>query len=722
MRNKSNDSSRRNFLKSGSVFLLGNVVFSDPISKLLAESFSLKVNSSAFDFTCELFRGIDLLYLKYFFFNARINGNQIKRIGTEPLYIYIKIPSQHIGEEMLTKDADRFSSFTEFEIQKSYLAKSSWLAFKLTDKLKSVQFNPESLLNWKDNFDLLTIDDFAKREEKAHYSSYKAAITALKNGFMNQTLSDEPVLHATGDSGNPLQPITTFEVPYKMWISPIATPIENDQSDSGYFRALGEHIFKDDNDVKIHYHGNVNEELVEIVSPWQNSLVFKDLTNRISQPRFKVVRAICQDPTIGERNLLPAPINREELKELTMRPEYDRDVRSEFFKISSFGASTYLKYKNDDPDKFSLVAWEQKIKYARDNYVSVTFRAIDVFTGLKLLISIVAERRFKHGISYLQKKYHVAYAENEKTYADDVVISRVPFKKIIPKTAGAFFYPQMFGTADTEATKPTDDSYLVAKYRPSTTSPLDPLNIFDNNGDIVDENLLEFDYTGIDKSGVEHQFKSKIIFIPAERYVIEPGPAFNFIDENGNPQSIAPGNSVKIQDIGELNPGRDIRMSGKVYSGCIPSPTDTYKFKVEKVFSITTAPTDGRPSKLQKLIKALSEILNKEKYRASFGIQMKSELCYAKIEELKNLGHIRADSANTTFQTKNILFVPEYNSKINGADFYADNFPLIPVLQNADIIISQIDQIQGRSEYHRVKYFEGYRSSLKDLDEPADNS
>ncbi|MCD8740780.1 hypothetical protein LT679_09230 [Mucilaginibacter roseus] len=704
--------SRRSFVKSTSFFWLSKAIFTDPAIKTLADAVGLNTTPSS-DFSCELFRSSDLLYLKYFFYNARVSGKHIRRIGNKPMYVYIKAPAQHIAEELVKQDPKTFTSRNDLRLKETFLSQSSWLAFKLTDEFRSLRFDPESLLDWKNNFDMLTIDSFASRESD-RFSGYGFALQALKDEFTAQTIDDVPVLHSTASQASSHQPITTFDVPFRMSLSPIANPLTGNTQ---FTRTLGEHVFTENNLLKLHYLCTCkSRQEVKIVSPWENSLVFRTIDNELAPPRFKVVRAVCPQTADRGVELLPAPVNREELKELTMRKEYDRDVTADYFKIAALGATAYLKYKNDDPTlKFSIVGWQQKIKYARDNYVSVTFRAVDVFTGLKLLISIIAEREFKFGISFLPKKYYVAFAEKEKIYDDGVTVSKLPFKKIIPRTNGAYFYPQTFDLVSfaNGTGRRADNSYLVARNKVDC--------VFDAAQSIYPENLVVFDYTGIDKNGAEHHFQSKIVFIPAEKYVIQSG-TYQYHNEDSVLKDVVAGNPVPIIGIGELDPAQDVNLQPGTRPGCIPNPAAGYTYKLEKTFAQPLPAVPPGYSKLEILLGELKRIITLPPYRTSFAINIKNDLTYARLDGLKAVNLIGKDSTNATFRTSDILLAPEYNPNLSGPDFYLNNFPVVPALYNANVILSQIDQIQGRSEYRTVKYFNTYRNSNKDIDVPYDSN
>jgi len=226
---------------------------------------------------------------------------------------------------------------------------------------------------------MVTIDDFAVKDA-TQYTGYSDTLSLLATEFDAQSNKDLPFNHLMKGDDAPRFPISTFELPYKMQLSPIALPADKQTPENPFPRRLGEYLFEKPNDVFYYLNSNLpGKPQIDIVAPWENNLIYRDkVTFQVSPPRFKVVKVECQDTDVDDSvDLLPAPVHRYELRGLTMREDWDRDVVADYFRISSIGGSTILKYNNDDPLKYSTIAWEQRVKYARDNYVSVTFRAID---------------------------------------------------------------------------------------------------------------------------------------------------------------------------------------------------------------------------------------------------------------------------------------------------------------------------------------------------------
>jgi hypothetical protein len=447
-------------------------------------------------------------------------------------------------------------------------------------------------------------------------------------------------------------------------------------------RENGDYIFVDRNDLNIEYKNRSGN--VKIIKPWENELVFKSLDNRIEKPHFKVINyeSLSTEDKDDCSELLPAPVHRKELNGLTMRPELNRDVLSKFLKLSVFGSSTFLKYKNDDPLNYGIVAWEQDIKYARDNYVSITYRAVDAFTGLKLQISIISERHYKNGLSYLQKRYYVSYAEREKVYDNELVISGTPFKRIIPQDGGAYFHPLRIQN--------TESSYLVNQ---------EGTDAFDH------KYIIPFNYIGIDKDNKEHSLSLKIIFIPAESYELEEGRFF--YDTNDLGKYYEAPKKLGIHEIGLLDPRNEKNYKGEQDTtprvDC-PNNAD-YKYSIIKTFE------NLKSTELPELRKHIKANLK------SYQVNVNNELTFAKIDKLKEYNLISLDSSSSSFETRHLTFLPSLGIKEDGKVSYDDPFPIAPYMDEADVVISQIDQIEGLKEYRTVHFADTYKAGKRDLDE-----
>jgi len=169
-------SSRRDFIKKGSVFTIGAVVLSGPVtslfSSLLGEDEECILNSSL---TCELYRFSDLLHLKFYFFNVNkeetvLKNKLIRKDPLLPVFLYVQLPSQHISED-LVQSISNINGRGDFKRKKSFLSNKSWIALKVNENnlegvstLEELRLKPDDLLAWEDNFSLVTLDDFLSKK------------------------------------------------------------------------------------------------------------------------------------------------------------------------------------------------------------------------------------------------------------------------------------------------------------------------------------------------------------------------------------------------------------------------------------------------------------------------------------------------------------------------------------------------------------------------------
>ncbi|GAB1858039.1 hypothetical protein MHTCC0001_28760 [Flavobacteriaceae bacterium MHTCC 0001] len=680
--------SRRKFLKTSSIFTAGSISFPNIISSSIHDLFSFDdIAPITPNFSLDILRSTDQLYLQFSFYNASINGNYIfKDRVNEEAFVYVQLPPQHIAEELVT-------NINDLSRKKTFLSKPSVIALRWNPEIKRIFISEENLLNWNDIFQVITLDDFLKKvtstNEQNETLSYRTdakdtLITLKQQNFIENPLVINP------NSNQQRWPISRFETPYMMHLSPIAPPLLDDEIEDDP-RALGTFEFL----------SNATEELYRkkkesITKVWENELYFSSIDGQVSSPRFKVLQY--EPKELEDCNqtveLLPAPIHRQELHHLTMLPSAKRDVISRYFKVSSLGASTHLNYKNGKPIKgTAIVGWEQNIKYARDNEVSITFRAVDVFTTLKVLVSIKAERKFSDGKSYLLKRYFIEYLEKEKEYTTPVTIGSMVFKKIIPQSQGKYFSP-------VQVTNDASSYYVIKECDDQANCNYAPA--YD----------LIFEYIGIDKGGKSHRFTSKLIFIPAESYEITSG-TFQIKNNQGivvDQHATGATKIVKIQNIGFLNPRNNTLFEDDPGMDQISDCGDTsYKFKLVSNFK--------KKSRVYDTISKTAKEIYSGDLNLHFAIEINDEFTYAEMNSLKKIegDKVRATSENTTFQTKEMLIFSEPNKTlydVNGdakdKDPFLNTFPLVPFLHHAKVRISQIDQIEGESSYRSVGLADSY--------------
>lgn len=701
---ETNPLDRRSFIKNTAFGTLGVLnTLSCTNAKIVFEELA-DLDPSQKPIFIDLLRHEDLLNLKFHLYNVQQDSNKNFILNpNKQFYMFVELPSQHIAEELVTKLVKGENNPLN-KRKKSFLAGSSWLVLRHDDREgnnnQQIIIDEEFLLDWENKFELVTLDNlensngnFSKlnlREKRELLCEIKGNTTKEING---------PLTFRSNDFGFGNQYLSSFEVPYKMHLSPVSEAVDGYK----FERYNGTYSFASNEKVQLL---NIQEEsdFYKLHEIWENRLQFKAIDGGIYAPRFKVVqyKGIEDYDRINEQGcpieLLPKPTHRRELHELTMLPFNKRDVVSNFFKFSAFGASTKLKYENDQPiENTTIVSWKQHIKYARDNYVSITFRAIDVFTGLKLLVSIVAERKFQEGKSFLYQRYYISYLEPEKIYEDPVVIGKMTFSKIIALTKGAYFIPIPLKQKT---------SYHVQRENTSKFKP---------------EFDLNFKYKGIDKRGKEHIFFSKIIFIPAEKYVIESGVygttknkqcreySFSYVEDE----------TVPIKDIGGLNPYCQVAIDSSD-EDCFKKGdcNEGYTYSIERNFS--------KSENVRNILKNIRDTINgNKKLLKHYSIQINAEMSYADIsslqQEINGEYLVNPKSDNATFKTQNIFLfttLPEEEVKVDTIpedyreldccendvtdDPFSTKYPLIPFLHHAEVVIPQISQIEGVDVYRNV--------------------
>lgn len=754
-----NSNSRRKFIKTGALVTVGTIALGGPLSKILSEFFNGAGSDESELLTCELFRFRDLLHLKYYFFNIDVkkssaSGKLVMAEGAKEIYLYIELPPQHISEEFLDNEEIK-KTRKEFKRKKSFLANKSWLAFKVNqvkNKNVEVKLDAIDLLDWNNKFSLITLDDvlFSKELSSPYHNTKWRSKTskldistecnAIKDLVYNiisvyqkkheSAETDRQNLYNKGEDaflnrdGNRI-PLSTFEVPYKMMLSPI-----NDTD-------LGRYMFES-NDLLSLY----NKNGVHIRAVWHNNLKYATVTGERTDPRFKIVNYLNANEQDKDKladsqivKLQPAPIHRMDLHNLTLIPEKERDVTSKQFEFSALGASASLHYKHPDPFNHALVAWDQEINIARDNYASVTYRAIDLFTGFKLLFTVLIERTYVDKVSFMRRRYFVSFAEKEKEYGfmfnpktnpqdpdeNDETVSRTPFEKIIALSDGAYFKPVRLpklkaGLKDDEEEFVTDENnqHVYAALIEGRNAPLIP------------ENYLVFNYIGIDKQGKEHAFSSKMSIIFPEEYEIIPGEkSFKYIDELGQEKEIKSG-VVDIKYLDQLDPANLLAGVGCDIGVIIPdfAKGKSYAFQRKLVFDTQEDRNSIKDSIAQarRIFTFKSERLNIDRIK-QFEQVVKGSITYAKIEALRTKNGsadsiISATSTASTFETNNFFLFSELNPSHHPNDRpYLKKHPLVPELFQANVIIPQIDQIEGQSMLRPVEFAKDYINGKNDLDQ-----
>jgi len=119
--------------------------------------------------------------------------------------------------------------------------------------------------------------------------------------------------------------------------------------------------------------------------------------------------------------------------------------------------------------------------------------------------------------------------------------------------------------------------------------------------------------------------------------------------------------------------------------------------------------------------------------RQAFTSFAECTITYARLDKLKGEADangvvkdalVRNDSSNATFPTSSILQYSEINPRLYPATppptphaTFLDPFPLLPGMAFATVVISQIDQMEGKSTYREVVFAPDYKNAQLEIDE-----
>lgn len=537
------------------------------VSNLDTETFT----ESQFDHICQILRPSDLLNLTFYFFNVRLinEDHLIKKVPDRDSFMTVRVPQQHRGEEVLD-----VTPSDPIKPSKVFTSGFSYLTFKIVSKdtsnaAKLLVYDDDTLLAWNDIEQYQLIDTpFVANYPKYNIAKLEKFYSDINSSYPF-TISANPYDHPflfKSDTGVRI-PVTLFEVPYKMYLSPIMP-----QTGEGTL-----FTFSHDNE-EVPLLELKNEEdgsLVEIFEIWNNNLGYKKdiFQNSISPPSFKILGFANADrePTNEAETdisdhavpLLPDPNqnHREHLALLSrlgykvqgdvVTRDYRRDIKSDYFNISGLGVSTYLKYDHPDPkennadgtqNNYSIVGWKQDIKLGCDNYVEIVTRAVDANSGLKILVVEISERQIKNNISFLKKRLEYRYLETEKSYDSERFRHKTPFKHIKALEDGSFFSYKDLG----------NESFAVCREKDSSEQGIYP------------EELLKFKYIVTDWNNVSHEVEMDVLYIPEGRFETQPGALDSTISQVTNSkvthknyhalqfqQKFAFANSYTLENIGD---------------------------------------------------------------------------------------------------------------------------------------------------------------------------
>ena len=377
--------SRRNFIKTTS---LASLTLS-PVVSYLSKSLNISDADAEkqISFQCHLFRPKDLLDFEFSFLGAKQNNNVfnkikfLKPIGKSDSYMIVRIAQQHISELFFYLDQNHydtdFISNVKDAIAKSFISGFSFLVFKvhfniIRDELK---FNSDNLLYWNaDYFELMTGEQVSTRIINPNYPLVKDGFPFLKNVNV---------------------PITTFELPYKLYLTP----------------------FQD----KFIFGSNKIKEKGSTVELWWNQI--QSPLRKNNYPSFKVIGYENNNADYtGSEKYLPTEGDREKLTKQFLKPRIDKpedEAETLDFRITPLGAITKIRYNQDDKNyevaESPIIEWKQDINLGRDNYIKVVTLGVIMPFGFKCKHIRIGERKIRDGVSFVEYKEFIEPLEFEKS-------------------------------------------------------------------------------------------------------------------------------------------------------------------------------------------------------------------------------------------------------------------------------------------------------------------
>ncbi len=334
--------------------------------------------------------------LKLHYINFNFNSGSLITKVEDPDktgYLIVRIPQQHIAETYY--DISKSECPSDSSVSKSFISSYSYILFETGNN----DINVNNILDWS-SFQIISHDDNDKTVGNYHHPIEK-----------DKMFTDNP---------NKI-PFTVFEIPYKMFLSPI------NSNNLKFVHNINE---------KVLFRIDEKEKKLYLYELWQSKLIIKE---NLAPPEFRIIGWSDKSDKIDDDKIIPNSERRMQLTNLSNLVDKDRQTNSESFKISSLGVTTNLEYNNKNPDKYELVKWRQEITLGRDNNAVVVGRAIDLKTGLKLLVSEITERRIENGRSFLIYRKKFEYLDPKLVYDDEKSFSNFPFKEIIPVFKGSYY-------------------------------------------------------------------------------------------------------------------------------------------------------------------------------------------------------------------------------------------------------------------------------------------
>lgn len=439
----SEDQSRRDFLKMISLAPFALV----PTINTMAEILGISRQYVA-DFFSDDFHYFDnnLTSLHFYFINAKVGGNVLKKVDPKlSAYMVVKIPQQHISEEVIKEDEFLKKYAGNKQRAKSKISGFSYLSFLLfPEKIKNVtgkpiittktQLNlnpPDKLLNFADAnyFELIIpkkddIKSFNGIEWKDFKNSNNVKIDDSNNkpvkGYISELYKDICTkIFKDGSS----HPITVLEIPEGLLVTPYSQDGARPLVDT--YRIEKQRFIINQG----------NKRILRTVEEIWSAQMFFDSANGKTDPALRAVgylprkdveqtRGDNECPT-GEFTFLPTLLDKKELVYLTSlgragSESKDWNIETKGLTFTGLGAIAKFHYKNMSPPKDTdLAEYEHHISLGRDEYIKVARLGVISVTGQRAMHVKIGQRKVIKGESYMDFKEYIEIVQKEILYFDN---------------------------------------------------------------------------------------------------------------------------------------------------------------------------------------------------------------------------------------------------------------------------------------------------------------
>ncbi|HLX66968.1 MAG TPA: hypothetical protein VKR41_08220, partial [Puia sp.] len=481
----------------------------------------------------------DFLIMRLFFLNLKRGWfwGDLHRINRHaPAYIFAQLRQQHVAQHVhdINETAVPSPAGTPapcstcvFDYASSHITPDtlfspslvpgfSYFTLRIPEHQRSIPIEAKALLDW------LAMDVMG-------WNSLSPSVGASGNisgpgplgniiGNWNPTPLDPsqyPLSLATNNlpsylymnDGHAQLPVTLIEAPYKLYLSPSYPDITPAPGPPPLLR----HFFKGDNSPQQYWEDIRKEGVLRLFEYWNNQLQTQ-VGNTINQPQLKVV-AYNDSPENPAVNLIPPGSSKANLAKLTNLNQPNRQIATDFLYISSLGISSFYHYWNIDDANTRLIGYDHHIEQGRDNFESVTVKALDLRSGLRLSVTTIGQRTVTDGDSFLYQRFKFDYLDTSVDFGQSPKrINDILFRQIrVDQTALA---AKAEDTADKK--KSTGTYFAVLKCLnnlcniPASFAVIPGIEC---SADPYPLRLLKMPYIGTDVNGKDHPFEMDLCLV-----------------------------------------------------------------------------------------------------------------------------------------------------------------------------------------------------------------